>query len=168
MIYHYLLNHVYDKGGQDLSNIFYSLSEEQILEGETKLGFSFPSELRQFYQEIGFGNLTTPINPPPDYNNCSEDMVLHPNVVANFYHGYLSNNDLDSYMLPDYYEDFIKGTDDIPVFEMYDSYYFMHMKPKSDNPNAVWYRGYKKIEDSFERFIYNLYHDGPDYYSRDW
>ena len=58
--------------------------------------------------------------------------------------------------------------EDLPVFEIADGSSFMMMKPRSSNPNAVWYMGSEKIEDSFRDFIYKLYHDDPSYYSREW
>lgn len=68
-------------------------------------------------------------------------------------------------------EDFIEDEfkpEDLPFFEMHDSSYCMVMKPLSDNPNALWYMGRKKIEDSFEAFIRNLYYDDPAYYEKSW
>ena len=52
---------------------------------------------------------------------------------------------------------------DLPFFEISDSSSFMVMKLNSDNPNAVWFMGHEKIEESFERFIWNLYYDDPSY-----
>ena len=57
---------------------------------------------------------------------------------------------------------------DLPFFEIGDSSSFMVMKPHSDNPNAVWYMGVEKIEDSFEKFIWRLYYEDPSYYAKDW
>jgi len=57
---------------------------------------------------------------------------------------------------------------DIPFFEISDSSSFMFMKTKSDNPNAVWYMGAIKIENSLEEFIHNLYYKGPAYYADNW
>jgi hypothetical protein len=75
-------------------------------------------------------------------------------------------NEGDQYMSSEAYEDLQVG--DLPVFEIGDSSSFMIMKPLSENPNAVWYMGMEKIEDSFERFIWKLYHIGPSYYADDW
>ncbi len=46
------------------SNIFYEVSEQEICDAEQRLGFSFPSEIRQFFKEVGVGSLTTPHKPP--------------------------------------------------------------------------------------------------------
>lgn len=151
----------YCSEGTGDTNNFYSVSNEEIQKLENYLGNTLPSDLKDFYQQIGYGFLTKPRNAPKDYSFNDSNRINDPLLIIEM----LSTGE---YILPEYYEDFIKGTDDIPVFEIGDSSSFMHMKPKSDNPNAVWYLGMDKIEDSFERFIYNLYHDSPDYYSRNW
>lgn len=50
---------------------------------------------------------------------------------------------------------------DLPFFEISDSSSFMITKLNSTNPNAVWFMGHEKIEDSFEKFIWNLYYMIP-------
>lgn len=148
------------------SNSFSPVNIEEIIKAEKDLGYQFPSELRQFYQEIGYGCLTTPKDPPQDYDFCNKNMILHPLVVSGFRQGITANHEFECYMMDDVYEDLESG--DLPVFEIGDSSSFMIMKPLSDNPNAVWYMGSEKIEDSFERFIYRLYHESPTYYADNW
>ncbi len=146
------------------SNIFYKITHKEISEAETRLGFKFPSELRQFYQEIGAGRLVAPKNPPEGYDFNSSNEILPPWVVANFVEGKIMWNEEDNLgMMESSYEDLQPG--DIPVFEISDSSSFMIMKPLSDNPNAVWLDVCDiKIEDSFAAFIHNLYFIDPGYY----
>ena len=40
-------------------------TEEEVAQAEKRLGFRFPSQLREFYLDIGYGHLTTPENPAP-------------------------------------------------------------------------------------------------------
>lgn len=147
-------------------NVFYPLDEKIILEAEKLLGFNFPASLRKFYEEIGYGHLTTPLKKDASYEFYASNAILHPIIVSRFFYGDLLNDDYHAYMSEWAYEELPK--EDIPVFEIGDGSSFMTMKPKSDNPNAVWYLGYEKIENSFEAFIYNLYYDDPAYYTRRW
>ncbi|CAO4845884.1 MAG: hypothetical protein CNLJKLNK_01314 [Holosporales bacterium] len=147
-------------------NVFYPLDEKIILEAEKLLGFNFPASLRKFYEEIGYGYLTTPLKKNDNYIFHAYNKILHPIVVSRFFYGELLNDEYFTYMDPLSFEELPK--DDIPIFEIADGSDFMTMKPKSDNPNALWIMGYEKIEDSFETFIYNLYYDDPAYYTRRW
>ncbi|CAO5682435.1 MAG: Antitoxin YxxD [Holosporales bacterium] len=166
MVYEYLSKElVKNKDGFiDLTctNYFISLDQGILKEAESIIDMPFPSELKQFYQEVGYGNLSAPKDVPEGYCFYSRNMILHPLAIARFKIGQLLNPDLDSYMQQDVYEDL--SPDDLPFFEIGDSSSFMIMKPKSDTPNAVWYMGMEKIEDSFERFIWRLYHESPGYY----
>jgi hypothetical protein len=67
-------------------------------------------------------------------------------------------------IIDSFYEDLEPG--DLPFFEMYDSSYFLVMKPHSDNPNAIWTISNIKIEDSFEKFIWRLYYESPEFYGK--
>ncbi|HCU06450.1 MAG TPA: hypothetical protein DIC42_02550 [Holosporales bacterium] len=170
IMYEYLKKYYRNKEDEitDIScnNIFYPLDEKIIIEAEQLLGFNFPISLRKFYEEVGYGHITTPVKKDSNYEFYASNEILHPIVVSRFFHGELLNDDYHAYMTDYAYEELPKG--DIPVFEIGDGSSFMTMKPESDHPNAVWYLGYEKIEDSFETFIYNLYYDDPVYYTRRW
>jgi hypothetical protein len=146
------------------TNYFIKLTARVITEAESPLGYAFPSELRKFYEEIGFGYLTTPENPPKEYHFLSSNLILHPKAAAGFSRGELLFEDLGCGMLPDIFELLSPG--DLPVFEIGDSSSFMIMKPMSDNPNAVYFDDGLKVEDSFERFIWRLYYESPSYYGK--
>ena len=144
------------------TNLFLPVSDEQIVRAEDKLHIKFPSELRDFYQEIGYGFLTHPHTYPKDYIFSNTNRINPPDLlvemsITGHASGVISEETLESLQ-----------PGDLPVFEICDSSSFMIMKPLSDNPNAIWYMGLEKIEDSFERFIYNLYYDDPAYYGRGW
>jgi hypothetical protein len=141
--------------------LFLPVSNKEIEKAENILGVKFPSELERFYKEIGYGFLTYPYSYKKDYIFSGTNRINPPSLIVE-----MIKDGGAGVMSEDAFELLSPG--DLPVFEIGDSSSFMIMKPLSNNPNAVWYMGYEKIEDSFERFIYNLYYDDPSYYSRGW
>jgi len=145
------------------SNSFYRIDDIEIKKAEKELGITFPSELRQFYREIGYGFLTHPIKFDKDYIFYSVNRINPPSMIVD-----MVKNGHDSGLISqDTYEMLQPG--DLPFFEIHDSSNFLIMKPESLHPNAV-YTVYTniKIEDSFEQFIWRLYHEDPAYYSENW
>lgn len=174
MSYDYLRQFI--PGGSDVNdNWFLHLEKKEIEDGEKTLGVSFPSELKSFYEEIGFGMLRSPINPPKGYQFYSNNEVLPPSVAAHFAQAIVQHQkkpfeepiEFDEHWINNDALDLFEPGD-LPFFEIGDSNSFMVMKPHSENPNAVWWMGHEKIEDSFEQFIYKLYHIDPAYYSEGW
>ena len=156
-------------------NWFYPVSEEEITESEGNFGIQFPSQLKEFYRQIGYGSLYAPHDAPKGYRAINANYILPPMPAAYFYQGIIEHQiepkeeaiHYDVHWLAfEALEDFVPG--DLPFFEIGDSSSFMVMKLNSDNPNAVWYMGYEKIEDSFEEFIRKLYYEGPSYYTKNW
>jgi hypothetical protein len=144
------------------SNSFYPVEAEEIERLEKFLGYKIPSQLRQFYHEIGYGSLTHPKEFPKDYVFYNANAVHSPSLILEM----LEKGQESGYISEDVYEDLKPG--DIPFFEIGDSSSFMIMKALSDNPNAIWYMGMEKIEDSLEQFIHNLYYISPAYYADNW
>jgi len=139
-------------------NNFESLTEEEIKTEEQRLGFRFPEQLRQFYLEIGYGNLTTPENPYKDYMLHSENEILKPSVIADIIllghdSGYISQDVLD-----------VMAPGDLPFFHIRDSCLFLFLKVNSSNPNAVYNEWGNLIEENFDRFIWRLYYESPTFY----
>jgi hypothetical protein len=168
--------HLYKRTGEsETGNIFGPVSERQILEAEQLQGFCFPKELRTFYLEVGDGYLRAPLSPEENFVSYNSNEILPPLVTAHFYKGIESYHE-EPFEDPLYYDDHWLSNEaldmleagDLPFFEVYDSSCFITMKPHSDNPNAVWHRGRRKIEDSFETFIRRLYFEDPSYYSKNW
>ena len=143
------------------NNVFDVVSEDEIIKGEQILGLPFPDQLKDFYRQIGYGNLTTPSNPAPDYDFYSSNEILPPSVAARFAKGILEWESQTHWMSEATYELLEPG--DLPFFEIADGSCFLLMKLNSENPNAVWDWD-TKIEDSFERFIWRLYYEDPGYY----
>ncbi len=69
------------------TNRFMTVPKEDIKAAEKELGFPFPTQLKEFYEEIGYGCLTTPHNPGKDYVFYSSNEILPPLAVAHFYKG---------------------------------------------------------------------------------
>jgi len=147
-------------------NSFGDLYPGELEKAEQLMGTRFPEQLRIFYLEIGIGCLQKPHIVPENYTFYGANEILPPLVAANFSKGILRWDGQDNWMSESIYELLEPG--DLPFFEIGDSSSFMVMKPHSDNPNAVWYMGVEKIEDSFEKFIWQLYYEDPSYYAKDW
>lgn len=144
------------------NNFFDPVSAEEIKKGEKILGLPFPDQLKDFYYQVGHGNLTTPYNAPVDYDFYSSNEILSPSVAARFAKGILEWENQTHWMSQDTCEILEPG--DLPFFEIHDSSNFLIMKLNSDNPNAVWALGNIKIEENFEKFIWRLYYESPSYY----
>lgn len=159
--YEYLKKYINNEEG-GFHNSFYKFDIYEIKKAENKLNIVFPSQLVDFYKEIGYGFLTMPYEAPDDYIFSCTNRINSPDMIEDM----LINREGSGLIDEDTLEILEPG--DIPFFEIADSSSFMVMKTKSENPNAVWYMGHEKIEDSFEEFIKNLYFKGPDYYSKNW
>ena len=143
-------------------NSFGELYDGELAEAERILGQPFPKELKDFYKEIGVGKLMKSHNSPSDYHFSAVNEILSPISAANFAKGILFWEGQENWMAESAYEDLEPG--DLPFFEIGDSCSFLLMKLNSDNPNAVWTHTGIKIEDSFEKFIWSLYYESPDFY----
>ncbi|HCI49101.1 MAG: hypothetical protein A2977_00455 [Alphaproteobacteria bacterium RIFCSPLOWO2_01_FULL_45_8] len=170
MTYEYLKQFI--PGGSEVNdNWFLPLKSEEIVTAEQKLGVNFPSQLRSFYQEIGFGMLRSPEIPPAGYEFYNNNEILPPLVVAHFSKEIIRFRTEtiegpaeceDHWMSNATLEMLEPG--DLPFFEIGDSSRFLIMRPASHDPNAVWTPSHIKIEDSFERFIWRLYYESPWFY----
>lgn len=166
MIYEYLKKYDSQFYGGRISwpnNVFYKVTDSEILEAEELLGYRFPDQLRGFYQAIGTGRLVCSNHRPDEYDFGGTNEILHPMVVARFTKGIYEWEGQDRWISEDVYE--MLNPNDMPFFEIGDSSGFMILKPFSDTPNAVYLdSGDILIEESFEKFIWKLYYDDPGYY----
>ncbi len=169
-------------------NKFSKVTLEEIEQAEAKLGFQFPSQLREFYLEIGDGYLVAPYNTTDEnYHFGNSNEILPPMVVAEFYKPLGTNQHLQeinnarekidfssfldriasssgtNWITMEAYEDL--PDEALPFFHIGDSVDFLIMLPHSSTPNAVWdIFGNHIIEESFEKFIWRLYYEDPAYY----
>jgi hypothetical protein len=165
-------------------NWFCPIKSEEIVGVEEIMGLHFPSELREFYNQIGYGMLRSPHKIEEEYEFYNNNEILPPAEVAKFYqlvtaHHQKDENERTSLKVLlnlskfyTTYEDHTISIDgleslqpgDLPFFEIGDSFRFLITKPHSNNPNAVWAPSNIKIEDSIEKFIWRLYYESPSFY----
>lgn len=162
-------------GHNDLQGIYFLPVElEEIKTAEQKLGFSFPVQLKNFYEKIGSGILSAP--------DGDGNIIIPPLAAVAFYKplddpdrfdsdgnqieiecgSYLSTEQEDYFMSSSAYEAIQPG--DLPFFDVYGGSQFFVMRPHSNNPNAVWSDNGLKVEDSFEKFIWRLYYESTTFY----
>lgn len=136
-------------------NGFFPVCVEDIDRAEATLGYVLPLELRRFYEEIGEGRLQTGRNGKvADNNNVASPCELE-----------AIRNGTSDWLMP--YSQLEPDT--LPFFQR-DVDLFLCLKPKSDNPNAVWWmwgelmpnRG--KICDSLVEFFQRLVED-PNWFN---
>ena len=136
------VNNPTDENGLD--HIFYPVKQESIDEVEAKLTFSLPTELKEFYIQVGYGFLW-------QTNKDSFDRILSPKQVAqitlkeDFYGG-----DPDLELYDDLYED-----EKLLFFEVNEGVYLAIDKHNNNGKNAVFYFE-DKISDSLEEFVRNF------------
>jgi hypothetical protein len=142
-------------------NGFGLLLDPHLIEAsEKRLGFEFPSELKEFWREIGPGVLRAAVNSPENYRCAHNNTILDPYEIANIL---LSDPDSpDCPVIYEFYDMLEPG--DMPFFEIGDSVSFLYMRPKSEKPNAVYDSLGNEVSPSFEEFIHRLYYESPTFY----
>lgn len=158
--YSYLKKYIKNKKIKSIANSFYPVSFESLEDAEILLNSKFPTQLKEFYDEIGYGFLITPEKPSDDYDFYNTNRINSPSMISDI----LIEGHESGLISNEAYESLEAG--DLPFFEIGDSSRFLIMKLNSDNPNAVWTLSGIKIEDSFEKFIWRLYYESPDFYDR--
>lgn len=135
----------------DEGNCFYPVKDGAIAAAEKKLGFEMPSQLRQFYNEVGYGFL---VQSEDGRNTTSAiNRFVDPLSVARLYLGE------DEYVP---FEGFEKGS--LPFFEIADQIYLV-MHPFSEKQDAVYYASGEMVSNTLNDFIEGLLTD-PEFYER--
>jgi hypothetical protein len=136
------------------------------MESEHKASIHFPKALKEFWLNIGCGHLTVGKKGNKDYECYHTNHILSPEQIADI----MLLKDESEFVIPGLSEYFDEGyikDDDIIFFEIGDMSSFLVMKPNSDKPNAVYDMIGRVIEESFEKFIWRLYYESPDYYIKE-
>lgn len=158
--YDYLKKFINNSNAPAPRNSFTRISLQDVKDAEDRLGFEFPKSLKEFLLEIGCGVLSKSINGNAFlcYSNC----LLHPKQIADI----ILLKEESGYVLPTVFDNEFFAEGDIPFFEICDMQFFLVMKPNSDKPDAIYDidKPGVVIEEHFERFIWRLYHESPDYY----
>lgn len=136
-------NVVYKEG-----NKFYSVAEEAVIKAEKKLNITFPVELLEFYEKVGYGFL--------DSKTGNFNRIMDPDSLCEFRfrEGQFENN----LELEIYKEDEI---DKLIFFEVCEDVY-LSMGFGKDNNGKIFY-GEKMIADSLEEFLVK-YQEDEQYY----
>ena len=157
--YEYLKKYINNTTDLAPRNIFTSVDLQDIKNAQKRLGFEFPESLKEFWLEIGTGVINKSINGKVYYVNY----IFSPEQIADI----MLLREESDYILPEAVEYIEKGyikDDDIIFFEVGDMSSFLVMKPSSDKPDAVYDEIGALIEEHFEKFIWRLYYESPDYY----
>jgi hypothetical protein len=125
-------------------NRFWPVTADEIGAAEARLGHEFPSELRKFFQEIGYGFYGEGIK---DSKRTHVNRVMDPTSIADIL--------LDKSEPYRPHEGFLNGV--MPFFDLGEST-FLVLKPKTTLPNRVfWPDGVKVVSESLIEFFEELY-----------
>lgn len=142
-----------------VSNKFISLILADVEQEESRLGFKFPEQLREFYLGIGYGFFSH-THDRKIIQDCHANRLMDPTSVADIYLlGYDSGQILPSVNIKPGY---------LPFFEVGDGDVFFSLRPTDVDPNVVYGMLGEIVEPSFEKFIWRLYYESPTYYMKDW
>ncbi|MCY8498307.1 SMI1/KNR4 family protein [Bacillus atrophaeus] len=130
-------------------NIFYPVSEDEILEVENKLGIRLPYDLRQFLLEIGYGFLKK-----TEYNI---NRILGPASIRD---ARLKVNDFEFYPDIEVYEEL--EDDKVIFFEANESALLL-IELGNEQNNSIYYDDIK-IADSLEEFLKELMKNDKYYF----
>jgi hypothetical protein len=150
---------IYIDNPEMCSNSFYPLELQDIENAEDRLGYKFPSQLRDFYLEIGYG-----------FFDHTADKKIRQEVYANRLMDPCSVADIKllGYDSGQIISEVEFESNDLPIFEIADGANFLLMRPQSNNPNAVYGMLGELIESEFEKFIWRLYYENPTFYMESW
>jgi hypothetical protein len=159
--YDYLKQYINNSTAPAPRNSFTRVALQDIKNAEERLGFEFPKSLKEFWLEIGSGVINKAINGKDAFYHAN--YIFRPDEIADI----MLLREESDYILPEAAEYIGKGyikDNDIIFFEIADMSSFLVMKPSSDKPNAVYDEIGTLIEEYFEKFIWRLYYESPDYY----
>jgi len=129
--------------GQQSNNekrhIFYKVDNKQIESAEARMKNKFPSELKEFYIEIGYGFLCK-------NDKTHTNRIMDPSDIADFYCG----DEVYNYVDRDLYD-----SNEIIFFDLGGEGDFLTIKSDKNDNSAVYYFG-RKIADSLKEFLINM------------
>jgi len=158
--YEYLYQFIENKTSKPGNNYFQEIKPKEIYEAEGQIGFEFPKALKEFWLEVGCGFLRRDIKNKMGESE-SDNLILSPYTAAQTILCNEEESAILIYILEDYLQD-----GDVPFFHVSNSDEFLKFRLKSDKPNAIYHMGNYLIEESFEKFIWRLYNESADYYSK--
>lgn len=153
--YDYLKQFVFDNPSEDIwanKHVFLKISEGEIEDTELKLCKRLPNDLKELYNELGYGFLCCGVG-----NNINR--IISPIEIYDFYAGI---NDYENDIRREYY----KEDNKIIFFEVSsDTFIVLDLKQENVFGQCPVYYFDKKVADSVEEFI-NLMDKHPNYYKK--
>lgn len=130
----YIVNNMQSEN--EKKHIFYSINKSEITDAENRMQIEFPSQLKEFYFQIGYGFL------------CKDDKthtnrIMEPDDIADFY----CEDEIYEYVDRDLYEE-----DEMVFFDLGGEGDFLTIKLEGNDQGAVYYFG-RKIADSLMEFV---------------
>ena len=133
-------------------NRFFQVPDEEIRKAECRIGYAFPGELATFYREVGMGFLKGGGSAKNAPSWAHINRVLGPMEAVDLSLGECKHT-------PD--GGFAEA--DLPIFEIRDGA-FLVMRPRSSNPNAVYWDAGNAVSRSFVEFVRRVYFDDALFY----
>jgi hypothetical protein len=141
-------------GKKEPPNRFWPLTERHVRDAERRLGYTFPSELRWFFSEIGCGFFSQGIL-DKKRDRSLVNGVLSPAEIADLL------LKTDNPLRPG--EGFMEGV--MPFFDVGESSYLV-LRPASVSPNRVyWPDGKEVISETLQEF-FNRLHEQAGFYRK--
>ena len=133
-------------------NSFWQVSETELSEVEAEMKIKIPSELRDFYLNVGYGNLV--VDKTGRWSDVYRNRIVEPSRLPKLW----NKTDLDFNIDIDLVAD-----DELAFFDT-GNQCFNVVRPLSDNPNAVYNPGDKvPITESLNQFFLRLYENTTFY-----
>ena len=136
--FQFLRENIVDKleSSNDKRHIFYRIDENEVTNAENIMTKKFPSQLKEFYLEIGYGFL------------CKDDKMhtnrlMHPSDIADYY----CKDEVYNYVDRDLYE-----CKEMIFFDLGGEGDFLTLKLDEEDNGSVYCFG-KKIADSLKDFL---------------
>jgi hypothetical protein len=127
-------------------NVFLPVPSEEIEAAEMSLGYSFPPQLRRFFEEVGYGFVAMGTEDAKRDTNLCNRIVPPKGIISLLF-------DPNYYWRPS--EGFRPGR--MPFFDTGDWTYLV-MLPQSGKPDAVyWNDGTNQIADDLVEFLDRLH-----------
>jgi antitoxin YxxD len=144
----------YSRNHPESPNVFFPVSQGDVLEAEARLGRVFPDELKAFFKEIGCGFLKAglPERSRTRFNYLNR--FLDPREIADVSSG------IDEDLTPS--EGF--AANELPFFEIADQLYLV-FRSSGDRPNAICWSLGREIAPDLAEFVRQLTIDPRFYHS---
>ncbi|QIH33849.1 SMI1/KNR4 family protein [Sphingobacterium sp. DR205] len=130
----------------DLDSIFYPLSEDDVKIAEAEFGYELPTELKDFYMQIGYG-----------FFHKSKGDINRLLDTTSLFQVNLKRNEFEADPDLEVYDDLYHG-EKLLFFEVNEGVYLAIDKDDENGKNKIYYTD-SVISDSLEDFIRSFLHN---------